>query len=97
MNDLTLTLVGSDAQDRFAVETRVADVPGGKLYITTAHAGENSEAISVAQAFVPNPPPQFTVQVTDEDLRALAECRDVARARSLFRGILKAHGLDIVA
>uniref|UniRef100_A0AB74UJ01 Uncharacterized protein n=1 Tax=Caulobacter phage BL57 TaxID=3348355 RepID=A0AB74UJ01_9VIRU len=93
----TYTPVTEDANQSWAVKTSTLEVEGGKLYITTAHAGENCEAISVTQTFVPDAPPQFTVLVTDEDLRALAECKDVARARSLFRGILKAHGLEITA
>ncbi|AFU88564.1 hypothetical protein CcrSwift_gp246 [Caulobacter phage CcrSwift] len=72
-------------------------VAGGTLYRTIVSRDSQGAAPAVSTTFIPDAPPQFTVQVTDEDLRSLAECKDVARARSLFRGILKAHGLEIIA
>ncbi|AFU86725.1 hypothetical protein D869_gp189 [Caulobacter phage CcrRogue] len=96
-HELIMVQVGGQAHSHFSIETREAEVPGGKLYITTAHAGENCEAISVAQTFVPTPPPSKVVTIPDEVLRDLMSRKDVASGRSLLKKWLFAHGLELEA
>jgi hypothetical protein len=86
-----------DANQSFALKTKTLEVDGGKLYITTAHAGENSEAISVAQTFVPTPEPSKVIPISDEACRQLASFKDVASVRWFLAGLLAPHGLKVEA